>query len=124
MFYRPAQIFAVWFPSRNTHDSACSVCHSEERSDEESAFLTERIGKRAKQMLHGVYPEIAEGFSITRQQTRNALEDFFGGLCVSPTSLRADFWAKYSDSFGCGSAALGLGVIGHERVAWPWRIAL
>ena len=34
------------------------VCHSEERSDEESAFdfsvLIERIGKSAKQMLHFV----------------------------------------------------------------------
>jgi hypothetical protein len=29
----------------------------------------------ANQMLHGVYPEIAEGFSMTQQQTPNASKD-------------------------------------------------
>jgi len=41
-----------------------SVCHSEECSDEESAFdfcvLVERIGKSAKQMLHFVQHDTTE----------------------------------------------------------------
>jgi hypothetical protein len=64
------------------------VCHSEECSDEESAFdfpfLVETIGKSSKQMLHGVYPEITEGFSMTQKQTPNGPKDsfFLGALCV------------------------------------------
>ena len=38
----------------------------------------------AKQMLHGVYPEIAEGFSMTRQRVQLPHGDlcFLGALCV------------------------------------------
>ena len=37
--YLPAQIVGGWFPSHNAHASTpvTFVCHSEERSDEESA---------------------------------------------------------------------------------------
>jgi hypothetical protein len=49
--------FLSLLPARNAHDSAPGftlVCHSEEPSDEESAFhfLIEGTGESAKQMLH------------------------------------------------------------------------
>jgi hypothetical protein len=54
------------------------ACHSEECSDEESVFdFSVLVEKNAKQMLHGVYPEIAEGFSMTQQQTPTAPKDSF-----------------------------------------------
>jgi hypothetical protein len=88
--------------ARNGHNSAPGVilvCHSEEPCDEESAFhlLIEGTGGGAKQMLHGVYPELAEGFSMT-QLIPNAPKDsiFLGVLCA---------FARESN-FGCGPAAL------------------
>jgi len=36
-------------------------------------FLIESV----KQMLHGVYPEIAEGFSMTQQQTPDGPKSYF-----------------------------------------------
>jgi len=74
------------------------VCHSEKRSDEESAFgfpvLVERVQKKAQSRCF-------TSFSMTQQQTPSTWKDsvFLSelcGLCVS-----------YSD-FGCGSVALFL----------------
>jgi hypothetical protein len=89
------------------------VCHSEERSDEESAFdfsvLVERIGKSAKQMLHFVQHD------TTANSER--LEDSFclaafallrrSFILSAAEGLRTDFCARQS-VLGCGSAALGL----------------
>jgi hypothetical protein len=91
--------FVALIAFRNAHDSAPGfilVCHSEELSDEESAFdfpfLVQRIGKSTKQMLHFIQHDTAancersEGFG------------FLGALCA---------FARDILTFGCGSAALG-----------------
>jgi hypothetical protein len=47
------------------------VCHSEEHSDEESAFdllSWRKNGSSAKQLLHEFTLSFAEGFSMTQQQ--------------------------------------------------------
>jgi hypothetical protein len=71
-------ISGVWSPRATPIDSTFGftfVCHSEERSDEESALLNERITSGTKQMLHYVQHD-----------------SFLGGLCVSSTLFRASFW--------------------------------
>jgi hypothetical protein len=72
------------------------ACHSEERRDEESAFdfsvLIERMRKSAKQMLH----------FIQHDKTANCERPEGFGFPLQPLRL----CGKYSDSFGCGSAAL------------------
>jgi hypothetical protein len=54
--------------------------------------LVERIRETTKQMLHGVYPEIAEGFSMTNRKLRPSRRICFPWrtlrLCASHFSLR------------------------------------
>jgi hypothetical protein len=72
---------------------SATKCHSEERSDEESAFafhvLVQKSSANQKQMLHGVYPEIAEGFSMTQRQTPNRLSADLRPYLRNPTLVAA-----------------------------------
>jgi hypothetical protein len=105
--------FLLFLPARNAHDSAPDftlVCHSEEPCDEESAFhfLIEGTVESEKQMLHGVYPEMAKGFSMTQLIPNARRIRFSWRLCVPSTSLRACFARDIPILFSCGYAALGL----------------
>jgi hypothetical protein len=97
-------------PARNAHDSAPGftlVCHSEEPCDEESAFhfLIERTGESAKQMLHGVYPELCR--RVQHDTTNSQCREGFGfssrplRVCArNPTLLAAKpRWALRGEPF-------------------------
>jgi hypothetical protein len=65
--------FVALAPSRKPSDSALGftlVCHSEECSDEESAFdfpfLVQRIGKSAKQMLHFIQHDTTANSNVPK----------------------------------------------------------
>jgi hypothetical protein len=87
------------------------VCHSEECSDEESAFdlsvLVERIDQKRKQMLHGVYPELCRSVQHDRTANSDRPEEFV--FPWRPVDVAQDMlcaFARVTLRFRCGLAAL------------------